>query len=73
MDGKTYIESLVAKGRVAVEEISGYSQEQIDKMVQAIAQASMRPRAHPRGISSPFPMHSRASRDASGRTSSESV
>ena len=41
MDGKTYIESLVAKGRVAVEEISGYSQEQIDKMVQAIAQASM--------------------------------
>ena len=41
MDNKAYIDSLVQKGKVAVEEISGYSQEQIDKMVQAIAKASM--------------------------------
>lgn len=41
MDTKAYIDSLVQKGKTAVEEISDYSQEQIDKMVQAIAKASM--------------------------------
>lgn len=41
MDNKTYINSLVQKGKVAVEEISSYTQEQIDNMVQAIAKASM--------------------------------
>lgn len=41
MDNQAYINSLVQKGKAAVEEVSGYSQEQIDKMVQAIAKASM--------------------------------
>jgi len=41
MDNKAYIDSLVLKGKAAVEKISGYSQEQIDKMVQAISKASM--------------------------------
>ncbi|MEG2175905.1 MAG: aldehyde dehydrogenase family protein [Oscillibacter sp.] len=40
-ENKAYIESLVQKGRAAVEEISGYTQEQIDNMVQAISKASM--------------------------------
>lgn len=41
MDNKAYIDSLVQKGRAAVEEISGYTQAQIDNMTQVISKASM--------------------------------